>query len=462
MRVRFPPPIRISAPLLALAFGLLTTFLDYRLNLALALARHLNEVRARADSSGHRIAEVCERLIATNQLDLLQAQVEAMPDLPDEELVGVIDENGQILADSTGSLRGKPLVTTPFASAATLTGAEGRVIAKHGKDEVGYLSAFPFKIGQGTIGWALIRFDRAAAIAAARADAQKELRWMALAMAVLSCVIWFVLHFGFARRLSKLAQSVEAFGRGETTETETLPGGDEVAGLSTKFAAMVRRLRERETEQVRLEREVLEITENERRRIGQDVHDSLGQRLTAAALSTNALAGALRSEAPALFEQAEKIGHELRDAITEARSISHGLAPVDLIDDGLMTALGRLAEDTSRVSNIRCIFECEPAVCVADPKIAGHLYRIAQEAVANALKHAAASEIRIGLECRNGSLLLEVEDDGEGLSDNAPPTGGIGLQVMRYRARLIDALFEIGAAPAGGTRVSSRLNVSAS
>ena len=226
---------------------------------------------------------------------------------------------------------------------------------------------------------------------------------MALAMALLGCLIWAVLHFGFARRLTRLAQSVEAFGHGQATVPETLPGGDEVAALSTKFAAMAQRLRERETEQVRLEREVLEISDNERRRIGHDVHDSLGQRLTAAALATNALAGSLRTDAPALASQADEIGRELRDAITEARSISHGLAPVDLIDDGLMTALGRLAEDTSRASNIRCIFECEPAVCVTNPKISGHLYRIAQEAVANALKHASASEIRIGLECRDGS-----------------------------------------------------------
>ncbi len=223
-------------------------------------------------------------------------------------------------------------------------------------------------------------------------------------MALLGCLIWTVLHLGFARRLTRLAQSVEAFGHGQTTMPEPLSGGDEVAALSTKFAAMAQRLRERETEQVRLEREVLEISDNERRRIGHDVHDSLGQRLTAAALATNALAGSLQTAAPALASQANEIGRELRDVITEARSISHGLAPVDLIDDGLMTALGRLAEDTSRASNIRCIFECEPAVCVTSPKISGHLYRIAQEAVANALKHASASEIRIGLECRDGQL----------------------------------------------------------
>lgn len=459
--MRFPPPIRITAPLIAIVFGLLATFLNHRMNLALDLNRHLNEVRARADSSGRRLAEVSERLVTSGQLDVLQARVETMPDIPEEELVGIIDQNGRIISDSTGTLQGKPVSLTPLAPAAALTVAGKNPAEKQSENETALLRAFPFQIGDAGTGWALLIFDRTAAIAAAKADARKQLGWMALAMAVLGCLIWGVLHVGFAQRLGRFARSVEAFGEGQTPVPETLRGGDEVAALSTKFAAMVHRLQEREAEQVRLEREVLEISDNERRRIGHDVHDSLGQRLTAAALATNALSGALRSDAPQLAGQAEEIGRELRDAIIEARSISHGLAPVDLIDDGLMIALGRLAEDTSRVSNIRCIFECEPAVCVADPKIAGHLYRIAQEAVGNALKHAAASEIRIGLECRDGSLLLEIEDDGEGFDDTSVPIDGIGLRVMRYRARLIDALFEIGAAQAGGTRVSSRVRVSA-
>ena len=459
--VRFPPPIRITAPLLALVFGLLATFLDYRLNLALDLNRHLKEVRTRANSSGRRLAETSERLIASGQIDLLQAEVESIPDLPDEELVGVINEKGEIVADSSATLQGKAVMQTRLASAAALAVPGKLPIAEHAENEVAVLRAFPFPIGDDATGWALLMFDRAAAIAAAQADARKQLGWMALAMTFLGFLIWAVLHFGFARRLARLAQSVEAFGHGQAATPETLHGGDEVAALSSKFAAMVRRLRERETEQVRLEREVLEISDNERRRIGHDVHDSLGQRLTAAALATNALAGALRKDAPALAGQAEEIGRELRDAITDARSISHGLAPVDLIDDGLMTALGRLADDTSRASNIRCIFECEPAVCVTNPEIAGHLYRIAQEAVANALKHASATEIRIGLARRDGSLLLEVEDDGEGF-DNASVSGeGIGLRVMEYRARLIDASFEIGTAPAGGTRVLSRVRIPA-
>ena len=452
--VRFPPPIRITAPLVALIFGLLATFFDYRLNLALDLARHLNEVRERADSNGLRLAKVSARLLASGERDALQSKVESIPDLPEEEVVGVVDGAGRILADSTGTLRGQLASATILAPAAALIPRDGPSVAQHNENGDAVLNAHPFPLGKGATGWALLLFDRGEAIAAAQADARTQLAWMASAMALLSFVLWAVLHFGFAERLARLARSMEAFGEGKTNEPEVLPGGDEVASLSRKFAIMAGHLREREREQFRLEREVLEISESERRRIGHDVHDSLGQQLTAASLATNALVGALKNSAPALAPRGEDIGRQIRDAISETRSLSHGLAPVALVADGLMAALNLLAENTSRRGGVKCIFECEKPVEVAGPEIAGHLYRIAQEAVNNALKHAAPSEIRIGLERRAEALLLEVEDDGEGFAENKSPNDGIGLRVMRYRARLLEGALEIGSAPAGGTRIS--------
>jgi signal transduction histidine kinase len=108
---------------------------------------------------------------------------------------------------------------------------------------------------------------------------------------------------------------------------------------------------------------------------------------------------------------------------------------------------------------VRCVSECAEPIHVAEAEVADHLYRIAQEAVNNALKHAAPSEIRIGLERQNGALVLEVDDDGEGLNESAPLATGIGLRVMRYRARLIGGDLEIGSPPAGGTRVCCRVKL---
>ncbi len=452
--MRFPPPIRITAPLVALVFGLAATWFEYRLDLDLDLARHLGEVRESADANGRRLAHLSARLLALGDREALQADVEAMADLPHLEVAAVVDERGRIVADSTGTLRGQPAAATPLAEAAALMTPAEKSVVQHGEDAQTVFSAHPFRLGENRTGWVLLEFDRTAAITVTQADALTQLGWMASAMALLSFALWAVLHFGFATRLARLAGSVQAFGEGKTEAPAVQSGGDEVAALSQKFATMGARLREREAEQTRLEREILETSESERRRIGHDLHDGLGQRLTAASMTTNALIAALKADAPALAVRGEDIGRQLRDAIAETRSLSHGLAPVALVDDGLMAALGALAESTSRGGAVRGVFDCPEPVRVADATLAGQLYRIAQEAVNNSLKHAAPSEIRIGLECRDGALRLEVDDDGEGFDESAQPAGGIGLRVMRYRAELIGGVLAFGSAPAGGARIS--------
>lgn len=457
--MRFPPPMRIIAPLLALVFGLGATWFDYQVNLESDLARPLRGMRTRADSNGRRLARLSEELLARSQRDALEDDLKTRVDSSQLKIAGVVDQTGQIVADSTGKLRGQPAAATPLAAAAALINQTGQAVVSHDVGLGAVISAHPFLLGERDKGWALLEFDITEGIAAARADAQVQLGWMASAMALLSFTLWAVLHFGFAARLGRLADSVHAFGEGRMDASSLPVGGDEVGELAGAFAAMAAKLREREREQLRLEREVLEISESERRRIGHDLHDGLGQRLTAASMGLNALVAALKAEAPALAERGEDIGGQLREAIAETRSHSHGLAPVALLDDGLMSALLSLAEGTSRGGAVRCVFDCAEPVRVADAEVADHLYRIAQEAVNNALKHAAPSEIRIALECRDNTLVLEVDDDGEGFEEPAPPATGIGLRVMRYRARLIGGDLKIGSPPAGGTRICCRVEL---
>lgn len=457
--MRIPPPIRIIAPLLAFAFGLAATWFDYRLNLDLDQARHLSEVRESAEANGRRLARLSERLLATGEREALQADVEATAELPQLESIGVMDDSGRLVAESTGSLRGKAAVETRLARAASMTAASGLPVSHQEYDARTVLSAHPFRIGERGTGWVLQEFNRADTIAAAEADAGIQLRWMASAMALLGFVLWAVLHFGFADRLARLTSTVRAFGEGNPNVPSVPRGDDEVGELGTAFTTMAARLHEREVQQTRLEREVLEISERERRRIGHDLHDGLGQRLTAASMATNALVTGMKTEGATFVERGEDIGRQIREAISEVRSLSHGLAPVALADEGLMTALGALADDTAR-GTVRCVFECPKPVRVPDAEVAGHLYRIAQEAVNNAVKHAVPSEIRIGLEHRDGAFLLEIDDDGEGFDQSATLRGGMGLRVMRYRARLMDGTLEIGSPPAGGTRISCRVPMS--
>lgn len=455
-RRRFPPPVRLTAPLLVLVFGLLATWLNYWLALDANLARDLSEVRTRAASVAARLAVASEPLLSRGMVSVVQLDLNTMVDVPEMVVAGVVDGRSVVLADSSRRWAGVPVRLTPLATAAQLIRPVKKVVVELGENAERVYAACPFNASNG-VGWALIELDRHPAIEGAREDARMQFFWISGAMALLSFALWAVLHFGYAKRLALLARSIQEWDTGNLN-TDSMPGGgDEVGRLAEDFTAMAMRLRTHEVERLRLEREVLNISESERQRIGHDLHDSLGQRLTAASMTANAMLEAVKTTAPALAPHGELVTQQLREAIAEARSLSHGLAPVTMEAEGLMSALEEMAASVGRSGRVRCVLDCPRPVRVGSVETGVHLFRIAQEAVNNALKHAAAAEIRIGLEQRGGELVLEVEDDGAGI-DETTPHDGLGLRVMRYRARLIGGRLDIGASPAGGTRVSCRVS----
>jgi PAS domain S-box-containing protein len=206
-----------------------------------------------------------------------------------------------------------------------------------------------------------------------------------------------------------------------------------------------------------LERQLVDATEREQRRIGRDLHDGLGQHLTALEMMNHALVERLRREAPSLVAQARDISAHIRQTIVHTRQLSHGLSPVQLEEDGLMNALRELAELTSHGGRVKCDFVCPQPVRFADPTLATQLYRIAQEAVTNAVRHSGAKRITIGLARSGARLELRVEDDGRGLPGGAEKSGGIGLGTMSYRAALIGANLEIKNLPGRGVSLCCTL-----
>ncbi len=207
------------------------------------------------------------------------------------------------------------------------------------------------------------------------------------------------------------------------------------------------------TERKKLEAEILEISEREQRRFGQDLHDGLGQRLTGLEMLSHGLAEDLAKKAPAFARQARRLNRELRATVTDARLISHGLAPVPLSGDGLMRGLRELVASTSRLPGVKCRFGCESPVYVDDPAVATHLYRIAQEAVSNALKHGRAKYVKITLKERVVGLELSVQNDGRALLVR-PKARGMGLNMMRYRAETIGASLVVEPAQPKGVKVT--------
>lgn len=452
----WPPPVRLSAPLLVLVFGLTATWFGYWLALDVGLAKDLEEARARAEAVTQRLAVTSELLIGAGQIEAVKLNVSTLMDVPDLVIAGIVDGRGTVLADSTLRLAGLPVRATPLAAASSLIHPTKRAKVELGENDEVVAAAYPFSLGSG-IGWALISLDRHAAVEMARQGARAQLGWMSGAMLLLSFALWAVLDFSYTRRLAALARNMQGI-HTSNQPTDDLPGGsDEIGRLAQNFTLMMSRLRGQEVEQMRLEREVLNVSESERQRIGHDLHDGLGQRLTAASMATQALLEAVKNHAPELTAHGDLVARQLREAIAEARALSHGLAPVSMEAEGLMQALAEMASSVSSSGQVRCVLDCPQPVHVSSVEVGSHLFRIAQEAVNNALKHAAPSEIRIGLEQKEGRLVLEIEDDGSGLDESQPAADGLGLRVMRYRARLIGAVLEAGTAAAGGTCIRCTL-----
>ena len=215
------------------------------------------------------------------------------------------------------------------------------------------------------------------------------------------------------------------------------------------------------TDRKRLQEEVLRASEMERQRVGQDLHDSLGQTLSGASCLSRALHQKLSDTAAPEAQDAEKIESILTDSLNLARSLARGLIPVQRKVAGLMIAMKELASRTESMFHIRCDFQCEQPVFVGDNIVATHLYRIAQEATNNAVRHSKAKCVTIRLALSKGEIVLAVEDDGVGLPENLTGSNGMGLRIMRYRADSIGASIEFLARPEGGTAVTCRLKQTA-
>jgi PAS domain S-box-containing protein len=207
------------------------------------------------------------------------------------------------------------------------------------------------------------------------------------------------------------------------------------------------------TEAKRLERTILEISGREQRRIGQDLHDGLGQHLTGVAFMSKVLEQKLREKNLPETAEAAKIVALVNQAIDQTRELSHGLLPVLSDARGLMSALERLALQVENLFQVSCGFECDAPVLIQESDVATHLYHIAQEAVNNAIKHGRPRHISIRL-AGGSEPSLAVIDDGAGVPQNRAGAGqGMGLLIMGYRAKMIGGALEMRPGTKGGTVV---------
>lgn len=236
---------------------------------------------------------------------------------------------------------------------------------------------------------------------------------------------------------------------------------DNLRRESAERADALRKLEHAIAERRRLERELAQIGDEERRRLGQDVHDGVCQQITGALLRCQALERRLARGEQLPTADLHALSILLKEAIDEAHAVAQGLQPLESEPGAVVRALRALVQRTQAGSGLECQFAANGETAVPDPIVAQHLYRIAQEAMSNAVRHAHAAHIHLALSGDDHVYTLQVEDDGSGLP-TATGNGGLGMRTMAYRAEMIGGTLTVDASLHGGVRVTCRVPISSS
>jgi signal transduction histidine kinase len=255
--------------------------------------------------------------------------------------------------------------------------------------------------------------------------------------------------------VSLLAKRFTQGATGDYSVRTDYQGLDEIGQLSSCFNRFMEQLDTETRERKRLERQVTEADDAERIRIGQDLHDDLTPHLIGIEVMCRVLQKKLSANSPAEAQQAETIRALVADAAQKTRALARGLCPVHRVEEGLGFALRELADTVSDIFAVPCRVQ-EDGTAKIGGAAAVHVYRIAQEAIFNAVKHADACQIAVRLRQDADRLTLEVADDGKGLPESVAATG-MGLQIMGYRARMIGAALEVESHRGQGTTVRFQL-----
>ena len=207
-------------------------------------------------------------------------------------------------------------------------------------------------------------------------------------------------------------------------------------------------------ERSRLEHEIIEISEIERRRMGREFHDGLGQKLTGVSLVASILAEKLERKGLPEAEDARRLLRMVQDAVRDARNLARGLFPMAIREKGLEKALGDLLSQVRETAGIETNLRVLDWSPVTDLAVATHVFRIVQEAVNNAVKHASCSVISVTLSMNGSAHHVLVEDNGRGLEEVESAEAGMGLHLMRYRAKMLGGQVSVANRPEGGCVVA--------
>ena len=277
-------------------------------------------------------------------------------------------------------------------------------------------------------------------------------RKSSLLMAVFCAIVWYVAGFGQHPHLSSQAYTWIGFNRLVYFVFVAIGG----MALKSQRDAIRARL-EAMTRARALEQEIVRVSEREQMRIGQDLHDGLCQNLAAIDCAAACLKSDLEERAVPEAQAAGNIQKLLQDAIVEARNLARGISPVHMDAENLPAALEDLVSSANRSNQANITFAVRGEIIIGDTQTAIHLYRIAQEALRNAVRHSGAKNVAVELREEGQQYTLSVTDDGHGFNGSPPSSTSMGLGTIRYRARLLGATCDIQNQPAGGAIVRCSL-----
>jgi two-component system CheB/CheR fusion protein len=272
---------------------------------------------------------------------------------------------------------------------------------------------------------------------------------------------------GFMRRLNHADGTLRGFAKIAREATEQKMAEEKlrqahaeleqrVHHRTKELQAMNESLEQEMTGRQQLEKELLEISEREKRRIGEDLHDLICQELTATALFLKSSAKQLGDTNPVAVAKLDEAAHIVNQNVGATRDLARGLQPAELAGGGLRQALRALADQACESTGMKCHVKFSRGLRVTDETIGLHVYRIAQEAVKNTIKHSGAKNVLITLDKDKDHICISVEDDGKGFSPKKR-SKGLGLHIMRYRANALGGELKIERRARGGTEVRCKI-----
>jgi len=439
--MKFPRSIQWKITGVVMLFGCVMILLNNWRDQKWLAWQKLENLEREAADTGSRLSGVLQHLSRRQQERAADLEMSYVSLSPDVELGVVCGGDGLVRCATQLQWRGIPVGGTPLAAEWSRAAAVmERMTALLTWDETRtkLIVAAPFYEGYNTRDRAvvLIRYDPALSLAQVREDAWHESLRHACVLLALTLLLWLAFDEAVGRRVRELLHQVRTVGMGDR-EPAPLAGKDELSAISREFANAVRRMRT-------AEKLSLDASEQERRRIGRDLHDDLCQRLSATKMKTEVMLNLAARAGAGAGNLAREVVEELQEAVVIGRSMAHGLSPVGLDEHGLTGALEELARFTRGAYHISCIVEADEKVddvlAVAGREL---LFRVTQELVTNACKHSRPGRMSINTSLERGDVVLTVIHDGALFQEPAPDKApGMGLVLMRQRLLALRATLE--------------------